>query len=293
MWRIDPLMLRIEMLRADRFWQIVLGSLAGMVAILLCLVLAFLVINAWPALANQGWQRFFLDSSWYPLENQFGLLPMLAASLMAALGAVMLATPLALASAIFINFYASTKVAKRYRQLLGLLAGIPSVVFGLWGLTELVPLIAHWQPPGASLCAAIIILALMILPTCALLSTAAIASLPAHLYSSALALGLSKNTSIVCILLPAARAGIYRSILLSMARALGETMAVLMVAGNVVQWPTHVFNSVRVLPANIALEMAYAGGVHRAGLFASGLLLMLLVLLLSSWAAYHDAKLPT
>ena len=270
---------------ADRRLAPLLAVLAAGAALILLLVLVFLLREAWPVLNGDGWQRFFGDDGWYPLEGRFGLLAMVWATLAATFGAILLAAPLGLASAIFVCFYASPGLARRYRMMLALLAGIPSVVYGLWGLTVLVPLIARWQPPGASLFCAILILALMILPTVALTSVAALNAVPKSLLHGAAALGLTRKGIILGVAVPAARAGIFGGILLATARALGETMAVLMVAGNVVQNPSGLFEPVRVLTANIALEMAYATGTHRASLFASGLMLTLLVLVLASLAA--------
>lgn len=268
----------------DRWLAPGLGAAAAGSGLILLLVLAFLLREAAPLLGSPAAIGFFLDALWYPLEGQFGMLPMVAASLAAALGALLLAAPLGIISAIFLNFSAPPAIARSYRMIVALLAGIPSVVFGLWGLTVLVPLIARWQPPGASLLAAILILALMILPTVALTSASALAAVPKNLLHGAAALGMSQQGTILRVALPAARGGIANGVLLAAARALGETMAVLMVAGNVVQYPGGLFDPVRVLTANIALEMAYATGAHRAGLFASGLLLTLVVMLLA-WLA--------
>ncbi len=266
--------------------------LAGLVctAILLLIVL-FLVREAWPVLAGGGWRAFIADDGWYPLEGLFGLLPMLAASLAVMAGAIALAAPVGLGCAIFLQYYAPQTLLKSFRLLLSLLAGMPSVVLGLWGLTVLVPMIAGWQPPGASLLAAILVLALMIVPTMALASAAALSSVPADLISGAAALGMGVRARILFVAIPAARHGIWSGTLLSMARAIGETMVLLMVAGNVVQYPHGLFEPVRTLTANIALEMAYATELHRAGLFASGLLLTLLVLLLA-WMALISARSP-
>ncbi|HLA39099.1 MAG TPA: phosphate ABC transporter permease subunit PstC [Candidatus Glassbacteria bacterium] len=256
----------------------------GCVSILV-LILAFLAQEAWPVLTNGGWKAFIMDQGWYPLEGLFGLMPMLWASLAVMLGAVLLAGPLGLGCAIFISFYARGILQRSFRLLLSLLSGLPSVVLGLWGLTVLVPLITQWRPPGASLFAAMLVLALMILPTVALTSAAALSGVPAELLAGAAALGLRRRAQVLGVAVPAARSRIGSGLLLAMARALGETMAVLMVAGNVVQYPRSLFEPVRVLTANIALEMAYASGAHRAGLFASGLLLTLVVLLLAWLAA--------
>lgn len=255
----------------------------GSVLLLLTIAL-FLVVESWPVMIEGGWQHFFVDQGWYPLEQRYGLMPIIVGSIAVATGAIVIAAPLGIASAIFEVFYAPARVARVYQLMIALLAGIPSVVFGLWGLTVLVPLITDYQPPGASLLAAILVVSLMILPTVALTSKAALSGLPASWLRGGAALGLSRQAQITGIAIPAARAGIAGGILLVIARALGETMAVLMVAGNVVAYPSSLFDPVRVLTANIALEMAYATGQHRAGLFVSGLLIMLMVLVLAGLA---------
>ncbi len=277
--------LRLTRLDADTLTARALGALAVGAVLLLALVLGFLAREAVPVLTLHGAARFVASDGWFPLEQRLGLLPMVWATLAAALGALLLAAPLGLGVAVFVCFYAGAATARALRLMLALLAGIPSVVFGLWGLTVLVPLIARWQPPGASLLAATLILALMVVPTVALTSASALAAVPQPLLRGAAALGLSPVGSILGVVLPAARPGIVGGLVLATARALGETMAVLMVAGNVVQTPGSVFDPVRVLTANIALEMAYATGEHRAALFASGLLLGVLVLALAAAAA--------
>lgn len=236
-------------------------------------------------LCHVGLTRLFSDASWHPVQGLYQLTPMLSASLMSTVGAVLLATPLGIASALFSHFYAPPLIAAGYRRLIELLAGIPSVVYGFWGLTTLAPLIGRLQPPGVSLLTAILVLTLMILPTVALTVDAALAAVPVAYMRGAAALGLSRWGMISGVALPAARSGIISGTLLATGRAIGETMAVLMVAGNVVQQPLSVFTSVRTLTANIALEMAYATGEHRAALFISGLALMLMVLLLVGTAA--------
>jgi phosphate transport system permease protein len=263
--------------RADRRWAALLGSFAGGAALLATLIIAFLALESAIVFREAGPWRLLLDSTWQPLQSQFGLAPMLLATLLAAGGAVLIAAPLGIASAVFVRFLAGPGVRRATRMLLGLLAGMPSVVFGLWGLTTLVPLIGAWQPPGASLLAAILVLTLMILPTIALTADSAFAAVPAAWLRGGAALGLSQRAVVIGVALPAARAGIVAGVLLALARALGETMAVMMVAGNVVQLPSSLFDPVRVLTSNIALEMAYATDVHRSSLFASGLMLLLLV----------------
>jgi phosphate transport system permease protein len=253
--------------------------LALMAGGLLLLVVSFLCRESWPALQYIGVWRFFSDPDWYPTENSYRLTPMIWGTIWATAGSVLLASPLGILSALFCHFYAPPLLSRWYRRMVELLAGIPSVVFGFWGLVVLVPLIGRWHPPGPSLLAGILILTLMIIPTIMLVAHASIAQVPVAYIHSASALGLSRWSMIWHIILPTTKVGLFTGILLGLARALGETMAVLMVCGNVVRTPSHLFDPIRTLTANIALEMAYALGQHRAALFVSGLLLMGLVVL--------------
>lgn len=260
-------------------------SVAAIIASgILLLILLFLTTEAWPVLSRVGLLKFVLDEGWYPTEGSFNLKPMLAASLAMSTLSIVLAAPLGVASAVFCRFYAPPVVGRLYQWIIILLAGIPSVVLGLWGLTVIVPLILMLAPPGASLLAGSVVLALMIVPTVALTTQAALSSIPPSYLTGAAALGLSREATLLGVALPAIRSSIFAGVMLAMARALGETMAVLMVSGNVVQLPTSLFDPVRTLTANIALEMAYATGDHRSALFVSGLALTALVLVLA-WAA--------
>lgn len=261
------------------FW--LLRGTAMMAGMIVLLIVVFLVIEALPALQHIGLFRFFTDSSWHPAEGLYNLTPMLWGTLFAMTGSVLIATPLGVLSAVFCHYYAPPTVAVPYRQLIELLAGIPSVVYGLWGLVVLVPLIGALQPPGPSLFAGVLILTMMILPTIALMADASLASVPPHYVRGAAALGLSRWGTIRGIVFPAARSGLFTGVILETGRAIGETMAILMVCGNVVQMPSSVFDPIRTLTANIALEMAYALGDHRAALFVSGLILMGMIALLA------------
>jgi phosphate transport system permease protein len=261
--------------------RIASGIAAGMVL----LILFFLLAESLPLLREVSAVRFVTDSSWQPTEGAYNLAPMLSGTLYAAAGALFLATPLGIASALFVAYYALPSAARIYRRLIELLAGIPSVVYGFWALTTLVPLINELHPPGASLLAGILVLTLMILPTVALTAHAALLAVPDEYLRGAAALGMSRWSIIRGVVLPAARMGVTAGIILAAGRAIGETMAVLMVTGNVVQRASTVYDPIRTLAANIALEMPYALGDHRAALFVSGLMLMLLVIALWSAAA--------
>lgn len=254
-----------------------LRSSAVMAGAIVLLILAFLVIEALPALQHVGLLRFFTDSSWHPAEGLYNLTPMLWGTLFAMAGSVLIATPLGILSALFCHFYAPPAVAGAYRRLIELLAGIPSVVYGFWGLVVLVPMIGEIHPPGPSLLAGILILTIMILPTIALMADASLANVPQQYVRGAAALGLPRWATIRGVVFPAAKSGLFTGVILETGRAIGETMAILMVCGNVVQAPSGLFDPIRTLTANIALEMAYALGDHRAALFVSGLVLMAMI----------------
>ena len=277
----------VNTLSRSRSDRILLWSLRGAAAIAGAIVLFIVSFVAWealPALRNIGVLRFATDASWHPTEGQYNLLPMLMGTMLVTCGAIIIATPLGILSAIFCTHYAPPLLATPYRRLIELLAGIPSVVYGFWGLVVLVPLIARVQPPGASLLAGIIILGLMILPTITLMTDAAIVSVPREYHQGAAALGFARWATLRRVILPAARPGILTGVFLGIARAIGETMAVLMVCGNVVNTPTGLFEPMRALTANIALEMAYAMDNHRAALFVSGLVLIMMIIILVSAA---------
>lgn len=263
--------------KSEAIWRILLQILALCSGAILLLILGFLIWETLPILNSIALEQFWRDPGWHPSEQAYNLAPMVIGTLGVTFGAVLVATPLGLLSAVFCQYYAPAGVAQLYRRLIELLAGIPSVVYGLWGLVVLVPLIAKIQPPGSSLLAGILILALMILPTIALVTDASLASLPLSYWHGSAALGLGTWATVQGVCLPAIRSGLLTAIMLATARALGETMAVLMVCGNVVQVPDSIFSPVRTLTANIALEMAYALDLHRSALFASGLVLMLVV----------------
>ncbi len=267
------------------------GAVSGSVVLLIAV---FVFKEAWPALREIGPLRFLgADPSWHPVEGVFNLTPMAAATLAVTVGAVALAAPLGVLSAVFCHAYAPRWAAGAYRRLIELLAGVPSVVYGFWGLVVLVPLVAQWRPPGASLLSGVLILAVMILPTVALLSEAALKNVPRDYARGAAALGLSRWATLWRVVLPAARPGIATGVLLATGRAIGETMAVLMVCGNVVQLPGSLLAPVRTLTANIALEMGYAYGVHRSALFVTGVLLLALVaglVLLAEWLSRGDVR---
>lgn len=268
-------------------------SVAAVAAAIVVLIAIFLLVESLPVLREAGVGAFFTDESWQPrrdaAEGRFNLTPMMVGTLAATAGAVLLATPLGLASALFGCFYAPPRLGRMYRRVVELLAGIPSVIYGFWGLVILAPLVRQWQPPGQSLLTGVLILAVMILPTVALLAESSLRAVPRQWLDGAAALGLSRWAIIRGVALPAASGGIFTAILLATGRALGETMAVLMVAGNVVQIPGSVFDPVRTLTANIALELGYAMDAHRSALFVTGLMLLAMIVVLVALAEWFSA----
>jgi phosphate transport system permease protein len=240
--------------------------------------LLILTLQAWPVLREAGLLAFVSGYDWHPTAQQYGLVPMIAGTFMISIGALVLAGPFGVTCAVLTRFYATDSVAAAFRVILHLLAGIPSVVYGLWGLTVLVPWIAALGGAGPCVLAGTIILGVMVLPTVAVIVDTALHQQSPVLYQSGIALGLPRYRVLLAVVLPAARNKLIAAGILGLARALGETMAVLMVTGNAINLPTSLLSSTRTLSANIALEMAYALNMHRAALFATGLILMLIVL---------------
>ena len=267
-------------LLSDNFVVWVLRIMAGVTSAVAVLIGIFLVKESIPALREVGFSRFFVDGFWYPTDGAFGMAPMILGTLLSTAGAVLIAGPFGLISGIFIHFYLPDNLKNLYRRSLEILAGVPSVVYGFWGLMVIVPVINNIEAPGASLLAAVIVLTIMILPTMALSADAAISSVPKSYIVAAQALGLERAGIITTAVLPAAKSSLIAGVMLSTGRAIGETMAVLMVCGNIVQVPTSVFDPIRTLTANIALEMSYAVGTHRSSLFVSGLFLLGLIIIL-------------
>ena len=267
----------------DNLLLVVLRSCAVVAAAVVLVIVAFVARESWPALRDVGLAGFLSDR-WRPTgaEPGFGITPMLVATLLTSAGAIALATPLAIGSAVFAHFYAPRSIAILQRRVIELLAGIPSVVYGLWGLVVLVPLLLQFAPPGQSLLAGTLVLTVMILPTIALMADVALGAVPATTLQAAHALALPRHAIALKVALPAARSGIVTGIILGAGRAVGETMAVLMVCGNVVKMPGSMFDPVRTLTANIALEMGYALADHRSALFVSGLCLLLMWMALVS-----------
>ena len=290
MFRASLFPARTPKARADQILTVLLVGTTALAAGLVLWILFFVGREALSALLHVGPGRFITDSSWHPVNGLFRMTPMVAATLAITIGSILIAGPLGLAGGVYLRFFAGRRTGTAFRRLVELLAGIPSVIYGLWGLTTLVPWLAQIQAPGMGLAAACFILSIMILPTVTLTTDTALGSVEPRWLEGAAALGLDRTGTALFVAVPAARGGIAAGWILATARALGETMAVLMVAGNVVRMPSGLFESIRPLTANIALEMGYAGSDHRSVLFASGLVLMILVSMLVIVGSYLEPE---
>ncbi len=263
--------------RADWFLSIALTVAASAAAGILLVVIWVMIAGAWPALVGPGLGAFFGDATWQPANSRFGALGMIVGSLLVTAVALIIAVPLGGVTALASGWLLPSGWGAALRLVILIIAGLPSVVIGLWGLTALVPVLSSWRAPGVGLLAAGVVLAVMIIPTIAIVGDAALRAVPADQRRAAAALGLSRLGGLLAAAGPHLRAGLLTGGVLGVARALGETMAVLLVAGNVVQVPASIMDPVRTLTGGIALEMAYATGEHRAALFVLGLIALMVV----------------
>lgn len=246
----------------------------------LLLMAIFIFKEGMPIIFKAGINNFLFSTHWAPTKGYFGIFSMIVSSLYVTIGALIIGVPLALACAITLAELAPLRLTVILKPTIELLAGIPSVVYGFLGVVLLVPLIRDYLGgPGLSLLAASMILAIMILPTITSISIDAIQAVPYSYKEGSLALGATHWQTIRMVILKAARSGIITAIILGMGRAIGETMAVIMVAGNALKLPSSPLSPVRPLTSNIALEMGYAAGDHRAALFATGIVLFIFIMI--------------
>jgi phosphate ABC transporter permease protein PstC len=252
---------------------------------ILALIALFIFKEGVPIMVKSGVGAFIFGQEWSPLQGKFGLLPFIIGSLWITFGALILGVPLGVACAVYLAEFSSPRWVNVLKPAIELLAGIPSVVYGFLGVMWLAPLIRErLGGPGLSILAASCVLAIMILPTIVGVSIDALQAVPRSYREGSLALGATQWQTAWRVLLPAARAGILAGVILGMGRAVGETMAVIMISGNATAIPHSALDSVRSLTANIAIEMGYATGEHRQALFATGVILFLFILILNTVA---------
>lgn len=263
--------------RGDKVFFALILACAVLASLVIVLIALFLFKESFPLINKIGAARFLTDEGWWPDAQQYNLVPMIGASLLLTLGSTLIATPVAIGFAIFMAFYSSPRLGKALRSLVDISAAVPTIIYAFWGLLTVVPLVNQIGGPGTSLLAGCLVLSLMIFPTITVLTHSAIAAVPGHYFYAGAALGVRRSALIRHIVLPSARGGIIAAAILGAARAIGETMVVLVLCGNIVQLPHSVFDPVRALTANIALEMPYAMGEHRAALYVSGMIVLLVV----------------
>ena len=269
----------------DRLAKGVLMMVAFSALTSLLLIAIFVLKEGLPFMVKYGLGNFLFSSEWEPGEGKYGIYSMIVSSLVVTFGAMLVGAPLGIAGAIFLNEFVPKPVMKVIKPTIELLAGIPSVVYGFIGVMVIAPLIReNLGGPGLSVLCASLILGIMILPTIMSISIDALASVPNSYREGALALGSTRWQSVHMVVIKAAKSGIIASVILGMGRAIGETMAVIMVAGNSVTIPHSALEPARTLTANIALEMGFAIGMHREALFATGIVLFVMIMILNSIA---------
>ena len=263
--------------------RVVFALAAALSILAVGLICVFLFANGVPAMIEIGIPDFLLGTTWRPANDIYGIFPMIIGSIYVTAGALIFGVPAGLLTAIFLSRFASAKVAAFLKPGVELLAGLPSVVYGFFGLMIIVPFIRLNAPGnGLSLLAASILLGIMILPTVITVAKNALDAVPQSYYEGALALGATHERSVLRVLVPAAISGIMAGVVLGIGRAIGETMAVVMVAGNQPIIPASIFDGVRTMTANIVLEMGYAADLHRGALIATGVVLFVFILLIST-----------
>ena len=249
-------------------------------------------MNGLPAIQEIGWGNFLFGTVWRPANHLFGIFPMIIGSLYVTAGALVTGVPIGILTAVFMAHFCPEKWYRPLKAAINLMAGIPSVVYGFFGLVVLVPFVRdNIGGFGMGVLTASVLLGLMILPTIISVSEAAIRAVPSSYYEGGLALGASHERSIFFAVLPAAKRGILAAVILGIGRAIGETMAVIMVAGNQAILPTSLTSGVRTLTTNIVMEMGYSSGLHREALIGTAVVLFIFVLLInSSFSLLHKEE---
>ena len=264
------------------FFVCALTSIAAVV--LICL---FLFANGIPAMKEIGLLNFLTGAKWKPGNDIYGILPMILGSIYITAGAVVIGVPIGLLTAIFMAYYCPKKLYGLLKPCTELLAGIPSIVYGFFGMVIIVPCIRTVTAlfgadvSGSSILAASILLGIMILPTIIGVSEAALRAVPSAYYEGAVAMGARHERAVFTVMLPAAKSGVLAGVVLGIGRAIGETMAVIMVAGNQPRLTGNMLKGIRTMTANIVMEMGYATGLHREALIATGVVLFVFILIIN------------
>lgn len=261
----------------------ILFLLCACISILAVAVICiFIFANGVPAIGKIGFTDFIFGTHWRPNSGEFGIFPMIVASIYVTAGAIVIGVPIGILTAVFLACYCPRKIYKVIKPLINLLASIPSVVYGFFCLVVVVPIIQELtHTSGKGILTASILLGIMILPTIINTTESSIRAVPNMYFEGSLALGATKERSIFKTVIPAAKSGIMSGVILSIGRAIGETMAVVMVAGNQAIMPKSITSGVRTLTSNIVMEMAYAEGLHREALIATAVVLFVFILIIN------------
>lgn len=266
----------------EKAMQWVFLAAASISIFAVALICFFLFANGLPAIQEIGVLNFLTGTKWRPSNNIFGIFPMIVGSIYVTAGAIIIGVPIGILCSAFLAHFCPKKLYKIIKPAIELLAGIPSIVYGFFGLVVIVPIMQDlFGGSGKGVLTASILLGIMILPTVIGVSEAAIRAVPSTYYEGALALGITHERSVFFTVLPAAKQGIFAGVILGIGRAIGETMAVIMVAGNQAMIPTGLFSGVRTLTANIVMEMGYAADLHREALLGTAVVLFVFILIIN------------
>lgn len=276
----------------ESFFKGLFFASAATAILAILLICYFIFRNGIPFMVDYGVGKFLFGSDWSPSNSpaSFGILPMIVGSIVITFGAIVMGVPTGIFTSVFMVYYCPKPLYRFLQSSVNLMAAIPSIVYGFFGLQLLVPWIRTWGGNGMGVLTASLLLGIMILPTIISLSEAAIRTVPKTYYSGSLALGASHERSVFKVVLPAAKSGILSAIILGIGRAIGETMAVILVAGNQPIIPAGLFSGTRTMTTNIVLEMAYASGQHRQALIATSAVLFIFILIINACFAYLKGK---
>ena len=261
-------------------------ALASILAV--ALICVFLFVNGIPAMQEIGFLNFLSGTTWRPGNDIYGILPMIVGSIYITAGAIVVGVPVGLLTAIFMAFYCPKRIYGILKPCTELLAGIPSIVYGFFGMVVIAPVVLNVAKSfdidiasGATILSASVLLGIMILPTIIGVSEAALRAVPSAYYEGAVAMGATHERAVFSVMLPAAKSGVLAAIVLGIGRAIGETMAVIMVAGNQPRLTANLLKGIRTMTANIVIEMGYATGLHREALIATGVVLFVFILIIN------------
>ncbi len=275
----------------DRAFHTVFFLCALLSTLSVCMIAIYIFAEGLPALREIGVVNFVTGRDWVP-PVYFGILPMIAGTLLSTLGAILVAMPMGVLTAVWLAELAPARVVAVLGVVVELMAGIPSIVYGFFGLVVIVPVIeqSFALPAGQTLLAGIVVLVMMLLPTIVTLTRHALQAVPAGYRETSIALGASPIFTIMYVVIPAARSGIMTAMIFSITRAVGETMAMIMVMGNAPAMLSSLLGPARTLTANIALEMSYASGLHSSALYATGVVLLVVIMVLNILMLYLNKK---